>query len=46
MSKERDGVVFRVFFGMLFGLRLGVILAGACYYHSGAWKRRKRLIDD
>ena len=25
--------------------RLGPILVGSIYYHSGAWKRRKRLID-
>ncbi len=50
-----DGVVFRIGFGMLFGLvlgmgaqgfflgdalaRLGIVLVGAVYYHSGAWKK-------
>lgn len=26
--------------------RIGPILVDSIYYHSGAWKRRKRLIDD
>lgn len=54
-----DGVVFRVGFGMLFGMvlsmgpqgfflgdalaRTGIVLVGATYYYSGAWKRYKIL---
>lgn len=54
-----DGVVFRIGFGMLFGLvlgwgapgffmgdalaRLGIVLVGAVYYHSGAWMKHKIL---
>ena len=26
--------------------RIGPILVHASYYYSGAWKRRKRLVDD
>ena len=56
-----DGVVFRLGFGMFFGLvmgwgaagfflgdslaRLGIVLVGAVYYHSGAWKKH-RIISD
>lgn len=56
-----DGVVFRVGFGMLFGLvlgmgaqgfflgdalaRTGIVLVGATYYYSGAWKKHKLLTE-
>lgn len=56
-----DGVVFRLGFGMLFGIamglgapgfflgdalaRLGIVLVGAVYYHTGAWKKYKILKD-
>lgn len=51
-------VIFGILFGQRLGMgaegfflgdalaRLGVIIVGAVYYHSGAWKRRKRLVDD
>jgi len=56
-----DGVVFRLGFGMFFGLvmdmgapgfflgdalaRLGIVLVGSVYYHSGAWKKYKIIKD-